>query len=57
MKIDERVLEILRCPICFADIYFEKEELICKRCGRRYRVLNGILDMLHPIEPNNLEER
>jgi uncharacterized protein YbaR (Trm112 family) len=56
MEIDEKLIRILRCPICFADIYLEEGELICSGCGRRYRVVIGIIDMLQPIELDNKRE-
>ncbi|MBC7328904.1 Trm112 family protein [bacterium] len=46
----ERLIRILRCPVCFSDLYLGKEELICLGCGRRYRIVNGIVDMLQPID-------
>jgi uncharacterized protein YbaR (Trm112 family) len=56
MEIDEKLIRILRCPICFADIYLEEGELICSGCGRRYRVVNGIIDMFQYIELYNLKK-
>jgi uncharacterized protein YbaR (Trm112 family) len=50
----EKLIRILRCPICFADLYLKEEELICSRCGRRYRIVNGIIDMLQPLEVYNI---
>jgi len=52
----DRVIKILRCPVCYADLYLGEEELICSGCGRRYRVVNGIIDMLQPIELDNKRE-
>jgi uncharacterized protein YbaR (Trm112 family) len=56
MEIDEKLIRILRCPICFANLHLDKEELICSGCGRRYRVVNGIIDMLQPIELDDKRE-
>jgi uncharacterized protein YbaR (Trm112 family) len=56
MEIDEKLIRILRCPICFADIYLDKEELICSGCGSKYRVVNGIIDMFQSIELYNLKK-
>ena len=49
MVLDERLLEILRCPNCHGEVsYLENEDVIeCKgECGYRYPVRDGIPVML-----------
>jgi uncharacterized protein YbaR (Trm112 family) len=46
MTLDPTLLEILACPECKARVELEKERLVCIRCGRRYRVDDGIPVML-----------
>ncbi|MEM2722507.1 MAG: Trm112 family protein, partial [Thermoplasmata archaeon] len=47
----KEILEILRCPVCLGEfdleVSEEKEEilrgtLICKKCGRKYKIEEGI---------------
>jgi uncharacterized protein YbaR (Trm112 family) len=45
-KIDPKLLEILACPICKREVELKGEELVCKGCGRRYRIIDGIPYML-----------
>ncbi len=52
------LLDILACPVCKGDLEIEvieesqdeiiKGELICKECGERYPVEDGIPNMLPP---------
>jgi len=46
--IDEELLKILACPACKGEVYLaeEKERIICKACGRRYPIQDGIPVML-----------
>jgi hypothetical protein len=46
--IDKELLDILACPVCKGDIFYDEanEKLICKGCGRRYPVRDGIPIML-----------
>ncbi len=49
MALDERLLEILRCPNCSGEVaYLESEEVIeCRgKCRYRYPVRDGIPVML-----------
>lgn len=48
MNLDPELLKILACPVCKTSVeYREKEsELVCSKCGRRYRVKDGIPNML-----------
>ncbi|MDH7500451.1 MAG: Trm112 family protein [candidate division NC10 bacterium] len=46
--IDPELLKILACPACKGEVYWaeEKERIICKACGRRYPIQDGIPVML-----------
>lgn len=45
-KMDKKLLEILVCPVCKAEVKLVKEEIICQKCGRIYPIKNGIPIML-----------
>jgi uncharacterized protein YbaR (Trm112 family) len=46
--IDEKLLEILACPVCKGDVKYDEEnqKIICIKCGRKYPVKDGIPVML-----------
>ncbi len=46
--IKKELLEILACPVDKGDIIYDEEndKLICKKCGRRYPIQDGIPIML-----------
>ena len=44
--LDDRLLEILVCPVCKVKVRLENDRLVCGRCGRRYPVRDGIPVML-----------
>ena len=44
--IDQRLLEILACPDCKADVKLEDEKIVCTGCGKRYPIRDGIPIML-----------
>jgi uncharacterized protein YbaR (Trm112 family) len=44
--IDKELLEILACPACKGDVALEKNKIVCKKCGKRYPVKDGIPIML-----------
>ena len=52
--IDEKLLEILRCPVCVQngsdkgklDLVRDGKWLVCKDCGRKYPIRDGIPVML-----------
>ena len=44
--LDRELLEILACPDCKSDVEFRDNKIICKGCGRRYPVKDGIPIML-----------
>jgi len=47
MTVDPRLLEILNCPACRAEVEpAEPNGLECRRCGRVYPVRDGIPVML-----------
>lgn len=54
--IDQKLLEILACPDCKGDIelWEEQQKLVCKSCGKRYPIRDGIPVML--IEEAELPE-
>ncbi len=50
---DEKLLEILACPVCKGDLELvmegeEQKELVCKKCGEHYPIENGIPNLLPP---------
>lgn len=40
--IDPKLLEILACPACQADVKLENGHIVCTGCGKKYPVKNGI---------------
>ena len=44
--IDKKLLEILACPACKGKVKIEEEKIVCRQCGRKYPVKNGIPIML-----------
>ena len=44
--IDKELLEILACPACYGEVELKKDKVICKRCGKKYPVRDGIPIML-----------
>ena len=40
------LLDLLRCPVCHGELVAEPEALRCDACRLRYRVVDGIPDML-----------
>lgn len=53
--IDKELLDILACPACRGGVEAVKEQIVCKSCGRRYPVKDGIPIML--IEEALQEEK
>jgi len=43
---DEKLLEILACPLCKSDLDLKSEKLICTKCGQEYPIVDGIPVML-----------
>jgi hypothetical protein len=46
MTLDPSLLEILACPECKTRVELKADRLVCVRCGRRYRIEDGIPIML-----------
>jgi uncharacterized protein len=48
MALDERLLRILICPVCHADVEHKERRhlIVCTGCGRQYPVRDGIPVML-----------
>ena len=46
--IDPELMKILACPACKGEVYLEeaKEKIICKACGKKYPIRDGIPVML-----------
>jgi len=44
--IDKKLLEILACPACKGEVGLEQEKIVCRQCGRKYPIKNGIPIML-----------
>ena len=44
--IDEKLLEILACPLCKTAVKLQDERLVCVKCGRSYPIREGIPVML-----------
>lgn len=56
--IDKELLEILACPACREPVELAGDKLVCKGCGRRYPIRDGIPVMLidEAEEPPAAEE-
>ena len=44
--IDKELLEILACPACKADVELTGNKIVCKKCGKKYPIRQGIPVML-----------
>ncbi len=44
--IDKELLDILACPACKGNVELKEDLIVCKKCGKRYPVKNGIPVML-----------
>ncbi|MDD5042999.1 MAG: Trm112 family protein [Candidatus Omnitrophica bacterium] len=44
--IDKTLLEILACPACKSDIELKGDKIVCKKCGRKYPIRQGVPVML-----------
>jgi uncharacterized protein YbaR (Trm112 family) len=58
MAVDPRLLELLVCPACRAEVREIASGLACQGCGRVYPIRDGIPVMLpeeavSPAEPGN----
>lgn len=44
--IDRELLEILACPACKSDVIERQDRIVCKKCGKRYPIKDGVPVML-----------
>jgi hypothetical protein len=44
--IDKELVDILVCPACKADVELKDNKIVCKKCGKRYPIREGIPVML-----------
>jgi len=44
--IDKDLLDILACPACKGDVELKDNKIVCKKCGKKYPVRDGIPVML-----------
>jgi len=44
--IDKELLDILACPACKSDIELKDNKIVCKSCGKKYPIKDGIPVML-----------
>jgi hypothetical protein len=44
--IDRELIDILVCPACKADVELKKDKIVCKGCGRKYPVRDGVPVMI-----------
>ena len=44
--IDKELLNILACPACKGDVELKINKIVCKSCGKKYPVKDGIPVML-----------
>lgn len=44
--IDRELLDILACPDCKADVEEKENKIVCKGCGKKYPIRDGIPIML-----------
>jgi uncharacterized protein YbaR (Trm112 family) len=44
--IDKELLDILACPSCKGDVKLEDNKIVCKACGKKYPIKDGIPIML-----------
>jgi len=44
--IDKELLNILACPFCKGDVIEQDQKIVCRSCGRKYPIVDGIPVML-----------
>ena len=44
--IDKELLNILACPACKGDVELVNNKIVCKQCGKKYPIRQGIPVML-----------
>lgn len=58
MTLDPSLLEILACPRCKVAVELVGDRLVCGKCGRRYRIEDGIpIMLLEEAEPPPADRR
>ena len=40
--IDKDLLDILACPACQGDVELKDNKIVCKGCGRKYPIRDGV---------------
>jgi uncharacterized protein YbaR (Trm112 family) len=55
--IDPELLSILVCPDCKNDVELKDNKIVCKGCGRRYPIRDGIPIMLVDESEPPIEKR
>jgi len=45
-KLDEKLLEILACPVCKEPVKQVADKVVCEKCRKRYPIQDGIPIML-----------
>ena len=44
--IDQELLDILACPACKGDVKLLNKKIVCKKCGKKYPIRQGIPVMI-----------
>ena len=44
--LDKELLDILACPACKGDVELKENKIVCKNCGKKYPIRDGIPVML-----------
>ena len=44
--IDKELLSVLACPCCKGDVELKDYKIVCKKCGKKYPIRDGIPVML-----------
>lgn len=44
--IDKELIDMLACPDCKGDVELKDNKIVCKSCGKKYPVKNGIPVMI-----------
>ena len=55
--IDEKLLQILACPLCKAYVILKNDKIICTKCRRKYPIKDDIPIMLIEEAQTNDEEK
>lgn len=52
--INEKLLKILACPLCKAEVTLKDDKIVCLKCFRNYPIKDGIPIML--VEEAEVDE-